>query len=126
MNVDVGVSFSILPAANGRVAYPFPKSFSLSGSQRELLDVASSNFFPEAFLNDLKTSDIFSLHIAIGIPESTVVPTLSYSDFFDLSETKTLSWRNIRSRITANMRSVPRLVTRWLADSSPFWREWVM
>ena len=50
-------------------------------------------------MDDLRTSDIVSLHIAIGIPESTTVPTLSYSDFFDLSEAKNLSWRNIHARI---------------------------
>ena len=84
-----------------KILLPFVKKFSVSERQRSLLDDSSANFFPPTFLQDLRDSDEFSVHIAIGIPENSVVPTLSYSDFNALSSVNSVNWQNIKKYIHA-------------------------
>ena len=101
LDVEMGVSFSIRPPVEGRdFAYPFVKKYSLSDRQRDLLDEATCNFFPPTFLEDLRDSPVFSVHIAIGIPENSVVPTLSYSDFSALSSVNSVNWQNIKKYVS--------------------------
>ena len=100
MNVDVGVTFSMRPPHAGQaVAYPFPKRFSLNDTSRSSLDRGTKGFFPKAFLEFLRDSAVFEAHMAIGIPENDVLPTLSYSDFYDLSSTNKVCWRSINTYI---------------------------
>ena len=63
---------------------------------------------PPAFLSDLARDAVFNTHIAIGIPENEVLPTLSLEDYFKFCEpitgsdgvTKnTLNWQSIEKNL---------------------------
>jgi hypothetical protein len=59
------------------------------------LEDPKSEIPPPLFLEELAEKSLFQVHVAIGLPDNDVIPTLSLSDFVHLSNTKTLTWVNI-------------------------------
>ena len=50
---------------------------------------------PEEFLHDVANHPVFGGQIAIGLPENVFLPTLSYSDFFNIDRRHGLNWVSI-------------------------------
>ena len=117
MGVEMGVSFSINPPPQGAtVAFPFVKNFALSKQQRAKLDVSSANFFPPSFLEDLRDSDFFGVHMAIGIPENTVVLPSLILIFMRSPPSIVLPGPLFSSMSWRSMKGSARRVMRWLSS----------
>jgi len=77
------------------IAFPFLKQIFPPEEGKEVLEDPKSDLPPALFLEELAEDGSLQVHVAIGLPENDVIPTLSLSDFVYLSDTKTLSWSNI-------------------------------
>ena len=75
------------------------KNFSASSGPRAPVSDPVDGSFPPEVLSDLRSMAVFNIHIAIGLPENDVVPTLSYSDFLDLADLNAVNWRAIEQKI---------------------------
>ena len=75
------------------------KNFSASSGPRAPVSDPVDGSFPPEVLSDLRSMAGFNIHIAIGLPENDVIPTLSYSDFLDLADLNAVNWRAIELKI---------------------------
>ena len=62
----------------------------------------------------------FNIHIAIGLPENDVVPTLSYSDFLDLVDLSAVNWRAIELKIGEKYWKIPEAKRDGAKIAEPF------
>ena len=98
LDSDIFAKFSIGPPLlrnSDGIAFPFLKQVYPLQDGKEFLEDPKSEIPPTTFLEELAEQNLFQVHVAIGIPDNDVIPTLSLSDFVHLSDTKTLNWVNI-------------------------------
>ena len=100
MGVQIRLKFSIrLPRRGENFAFPFPKDFQPLALEDIVVSEPTCAIPPPLFLEELARDPAFCLHIGIGIPENETLPTLSYSDFFNLNANGNLSWATISRSI---------------------------
>ena len=96
----VSLLFSLRPPTRNALSqkvYPFPRDIQTLESKvvavEKLIDLP-----PPELLHELHSStnpNSFHTHVAIGLPENSVFPTLSYHDFYSLSTHNNLRWSSI-------------------------------
>lgn len=55
--------------------------------------------FPPEVLQDLKELAQFNIHIVVGLPDNSIIPSLSYSDFILLKNCGTFSWTTVEAKV---------------------------
>ena len=98
METKVRLSFSARPPSPKSVSgifFPFPKNFQPVTIEDVVVDEPTFGILPPTFLQDMASNPLFNFHIGIGLPENDIIPTLSYSDFFNLNTNNNLNWVSI-------------------------------
>jgi hypothetical protein len=102
LNTELFVSFSVRPSRKGvvnGVPFPFPKDFRTVEGNKVIIEDPPSGIFPNLFLKDMAEHALFNFHIGIGLSENGVFPTLSYSDFSEMSAHNNLNWVSIAAYV---------------------------